>query len=162
MRSGEPRIGLPQRPLEGRLIAGVCAGFAERYLVDVTLVRLAFILLALAWGLGLLLYGLLWLLTLEQRGSADGWRDFARGNLGQLRQELSASGRRLSSAWSQLGRRPWPRPLDRRWIAIGAVAAGLLLLLGSFGAFAWLTPMRAVALAVICAGAAVLLTLGRG
>jgi hypothetical protein len=86
----------------------------------------------------------------------------ARGNFGQLRQDLSESGRRLSSAWAQLGRRPWPRPLDRRWIAIGAVAAGLLLLLGSFGAFAWLTPLRAVALAVIVGGAAVLLTMGRG
>jgi phage shock protein PspC (stress-responsive transcriptional regulator) len=64
MRRDEPRIRWPRRPLEGRLLAGVCAGIAEQYLVDVTLVRLAFLLLALAWGLGLLLYSLIWLLTL--------------------------------------------------------------------------------------------------
>src|SRR6266498_866316 len=45
---------------EGRAIAGVCAGIAQALVVDVTLVRLVFALLALAGGAGILLYLALW------------------------------------------------------------------------------------------------------
>jgi phage shock protein PspC (stress-responsive transcriptional regulator) len=39
-----------------RIIGGVCSGFAEYFQVDVTLVRLAFVFVALLGGLGVLLY----------------------------------------------------------------------------------------------------------
>jgi phage shock protein C len=46
-----------QRPLQGRKIAGVCAGFAEYFEVDVTLIRvLAVIGLFFSLGTGLLAY----------------------------------------------------------------------------------------------------------
>jgi phage shock protein C len=44
-----------------KMIAGVCAGLAERYGIDPVLVRLAFALLALHGGLGLLAYVILWI-----------------------------------------------------------------------------------------------------
>ena len=43
-----------------RVVAGVCGGIAARLAVDVTLVRLAFAILALCGGAGLLLYLALW------------------------------------------------------------------------------------------------------
>jgi len=43
-------------------IAGVCGGVARYLGVDPTVVRLAWILLSLVWGAGLLLYLLAWLL----------------------------------------------------------------------------------------------------
>ena len=39
-----------------RMICGVCAGVAEYFGIDPTLVRLAFLLLAAGWGSGLLAY----------------------------------------------------------------------------------------------------------
>lgn len=45
-----------------RMIAGVCGGLAEYLNVDPVLVRLAFVVLGLASGVGLVLYVLLWLL----------------------------------------------------------------------------------------------------
>lgn len=42
-------------------LAGVCAGLANYFSVDPTLVRLLFIVLTLAGGPGLLLYIILWL-----------------------------------------------------------------------------------------------------
>ncbi len=46
-----------------RKIGGVCGGLGERFEIDPVLFRIAFILLALACGLGILLYVALWLLV---------------------------------------------------------------------------------------------------
>jgi phage shock protein C len=52
---------LPFRQSEDdRVLAGVCGGVASALVVDATLVRLAFALLALAGGAGILLYLALW------------------------------------------------------------------------------------------------------
>ena len=42
-------------------IAGVCAGLAEYFRIDPTLVRLIFVFLALAGGPGLLIYIIMWI-----------------------------------------------------------------------------------------------------
>ncbi len=49
-----------ERSGDDRVVAGVCGGLAKRLGVDATLVRLAFALLALAGGAGILLYFALW------------------------------------------------------------------------------------------------------
>ena len=55
-------IGAPplERSEHDRVIAGVCGGLASALRVDATLIRLAFALLALAGGAGILLYFALW------------------------------------------------------------------------------------------------------
>jgi len=45
-----------------RMIAGVCGGLAAYLEVDPVLVRLAFVVLFLASGLGLVIYAILWLI----------------------------------------------------------------------------------------------------
>jgi len=45
-----------------RKVGGVCGGLGERFEIDPVLFRVAFILLALVFGLGILLYVVLWLL----------------------------------------------------------------------------------------------------
>ena len=47
------------RSQQDRMIGGVCGGLAEYFRLDPTLVRLAFVLLALADGFGLLAYFIL-------------------------------------------------------------------------------------------------------
>ena len=44
------------RKEEGKLIAGVCAGIAEYFSIDVTVVRLAWIILSLLAGCGVIAY----------------------------------------------------------------------------------------------------------
>ena len=44
-----------------RMVAGVCGGLATYLGVDPVLVRLAFVILLLASGVGLAIYGILWL-----------------------------------------------------------------------------------------------------
>ncbi len=55
-----------ERPREGRIIAGVAAGVAERYDVDVIWIRLGFVFLAMFGGSGVLVYLVAWLLIPEQ------------------------------------------------------------------------------------------------
>jgi len=51
------------RPREGRMLAGVCAGAAKRWNLDITLVRIVTVALTLISGVGLALYVAAWLLT---------------------------------------------------------------------------------------------------
>jgi phage shock protein C len=67
--SGGKRLLL--RPRKGRLVAGVCAGLADYFGVDVNLVRLGFGVFTVFWGLGLLIYGLAWLVLPEDGESSS-------------------------------------------------------------------------------------------
>jgi phage shock protein C len=51
---------------DGRVVAGVCAGLAAYFGVDPTLVRLAFALLAVFGGAGILLYLCAWVVMPEE------------------------------------------------------------------------------------------------
>jgi signal transduction histidine kinase len=67
-----PRARLNQvtRRSKGRVVAGVASGIGDALQIDPVLVRLAFVVLTLASGLGAILYGLLWVMLPSQ--SADG------------------------------------------------------------------------------------------
>jgi phage shock protein PspC (stress-responsive transcriptional regulator) len=152
----------PARAADERLLGGVCAGVSRALGVDVTLVRLAFLVLVLAWGIGALLYAALWLAMPDPDGrSARHWRDRVRMRARDAGGDVAAWGNRLAESWHQAGRDPWPRPLGRRWMAILLVSFGALALLASLGVFGWVTPIRAASLAMVVVGAGALITMRR-
>lgn len=58
------------RPLRGRVVAGVALGLAQHLRLPVWLVRLAFVVLAFAGGIGIVLYAALWaVLPLDVHGT---------------------------------------------------------------------------------------------
>jgi phage shock protein PspC (stress-responsive transcriptional regulator) len=57
------------RPLEGRMLGGVCEGVARHFDLDVALVRLAVAVLTVCGGIGLPLYLAGWLLIPEEHAS---------------------------------------------------------------------------------------------
>ena len=59
------------RRREGRLLAGVCAGLAAYFGVDVNLVRLGFGVFTVFWGLGALIYALGWVLLPDEGESSS-------------------------------------------------------------------------------------------
>ena len=65
-----PSTPLFVRPTEGRMFAGVCAGVAKRWDLDVTLVRIVTVVLTLLSGVGLVAYVAAWLLTPSVDGPA--------------------------------------------------------------------------------------------
>jgi phage shock protein C len=50
----------------GRKIAGVCLGFAEYFDIDVTLIRIVWLVLAICGGAGLLAYIIAWIVMPEE------------------------------------------------------------------------------------------------
>ena len=54
------------RSTADRMVAGVCAGLAEYFGIDPVLMRLLFVVLALAGGPGILIYILLWIIMPEE------------------------------------------------------------------------------------------------
>ena len=55
-----PRL---RRPVEGRLIAGVAQGAAAQLRLDPVVLRLAFVLLTVVHGVGVVAYAALWMFT---------------------------------------------------------------------------------------------------
>jgi phage shock protein C len=54
------------RPREGRKIAGVCAGFAEYFDIDVILLRVIWVLSIFLTGAGLIAYAIGWVVMPEE------------------------------------------------------------------------------------------------
>jgi phage shock protein PspC (stress-responsive transcriptional regulator) len=148
-----------QRPMEGRLLFGVCAGLAHAARLDAMLVRLAFTLLALASGVGLLLYVLVWLLTPVEADSRTAFGQVLRRNLQGLPDELRHLAERTSVLWARREEAASPDAPSRRWAGLTLVGGGVLLLLYSLGLFSWLGPLQLIGLAVIAIGASLLLNM---
>lgn len=64
--SSVSRRPLLRRSRSDRVLGGVCAGLAHVFGTDPLLIRLVFIVMALAQGAGLLVYILLWILVPEE------------------------------------------------------------------------------------------------
>ena len=57
-----------RRPLDDRIIAGVCSGIGRYFKVDPVLIRVAFAAAAvLTWGVALLAYPIMWFLIPEEQ-----------------------------------------------------------------------------------------------
>jgi phage shock protein C len=54
------------RPRANRKLAGVCAGFAEYFDLDVTLLRVVCLLVAIFTGIGVLAYPIAWIVMPEE------------------------------------------------------------------------------------------------
>jgi phage shock protein PspC (stress-responsive transcriptional regulator) len=59
------------RTREGRIVAGVCSGIAAYFGIDSTLVRLAFAVLTIFGGAGILIYLLAWIVIPEEGGDGS-------------------------------------------------------------------------------------------
>lgn len=54
------------RSKDGAVLGGVCSGLSERFKVDVSLVRIAFLLALFGMGFGLGIYIILWIVLPEK------------------------------------------------------------------------------------------------
>jgi phage shock protein C len=75
----QPQQPPPQPPARklyrsetSRMLAGVCGGLADYFNIDVTLVRILFVVLAVFGGSGIVLYGAMWQLVPEESDVVSG------------------------------------------------------------------------------------------
>lgn len=81
------------RSEKGKVIGGVCSGLSEHYNTDPIFIRLIFILLSLVNGLGIIIYGVLWLIL--PRGikvaaeEAEVWKEVEKStDSGDIQEDL--------------------------------------------------------------------------
>lgn len=79
---GGPNLAGLRRARHGRMIGGVAAGVAECFGIDVTLVRVAAVVFALAGGLAIPIYLAMWLLVPEEGTEHTILSNFMRGPVG--------------------------------------------------------------------------------
>jgi phage shock protein PspC (stress-responsive transcriptional regulator) len=115
------------RSTEDKMIAGVCAGIAAYLGVDSVFVRLAFLLLFFASGVGLILYIILMIIMPSQVNLDRSGNQTYQDNFDEYSGELSENVKRVKQY-----------PQGR------SIAAGLLIIFGLFmlfSNFGWLTAL---------------------
>jgi phage shock protein C len=127
------------RSTNDRIVAGVCGGLAAYLGIDTILVRLAFLLLIPASGLGPLIYLILWLLMPEEGAGDKSAGDIVQENLNQMGETVSESAQRFGN-----------HSQGPTLLAIGFILLGLYFLLQNASWFggAMLGPLLLVALGI--------------
>jgi phage shock protein PspC (stress-responsive transcriptional regulator) len=147
-----------ERPAEGRLVAGVCEGVSRATRVDVNFLRLAFVVLALANGIGLLAYLVLWVSIRDEGHGGGSWQEIATSNVRGITSDSIRAGEGFVATWFEDDPRlDGPR---RRQMGFGLIAAGAFVLFYSLGFFAWLGLSGSLGVAAIVVGSAVLASAG--
>jgi phage shock protein PspC (stress-responsive transcriptional regulator) len=123
------------RPEEGRWGAGVAAGLARRWDIDVVLIRGVFVALSIVGGLGVAAYGLAWLLLPQDDGRIHLQQairgDFSAGFVGATILSLAAIG-------GGGGPGPWHDGLWFNW----GFPGGLVLTVAVIAGIWWLARGR--------------------
>jgi phage shock protein C len=78
-----------------RIIGGVCSGLGEHFNVDVTLVRVLFVVFGLMTGIGFLLYVLLWILMPEAEAQDVHGTDVIANGLKSVGSDINRIGEEL-------------------------------------------------------------------
>lgn len=139
-----------------RMVGGVCGGLADYFQVDPTLVRVAFVLLALLNGLGLIGYVVLWIIVPRQSRLGTATQDTMRENVEEVTEQAREWGEKVRGKLGG-GERRGSGPY--LWAGI-LILVGLLLLLNNYRLLWWFDIGRLWPLVIIAIGVALLLRRG--
>nr|MBC7245162.1 PspC domain-containing protein [Chloroflexota bacterium] len=133
------------------IIAGVCAGLAEYFGVSPVLLRLIFILVALANGPAVLSYIVLWIILPERSTIGSPQRETVRDNVREMGAEARSLGRELQAMF---GGESQAVGSSNRVIWLGAllILIGVAFLVDSLHLFSWFRLDQLWAIALILAG----------
>ena len=84
-----------------RMIAGVAGGLAAYFNIDPLIMRLAFALLAMFNGIGIMLYLLLWLLLPNEDSVAADSRGQVRENVDEMRTTAQSAAQRVRDMFNK-------------------------------------------------------------
>ena len=80
-----------ERSSDNRMIAGVCGGLAEYLAIDPALVRLAFVILLFASGIGFPLYLILWIIMPREESTQNSGDAVFQENIGEMKETISSN-----------------------------------------------------------------------
>ncbi|MFP4654235.1 MAG: PspC domain-containing protein [Methanohalobium sp.] len=116
-----------------RMLAGVCGGIAEYFDVDPTLIRVAFVILALANGLGILLYIILAIVMPEPKDKDKATTE--QNTTGEPAADEYSKDESFTKTKSPGNRSHTDRNV---WLGIILIILGVFLIVDRFNIFWWL------------------------
>ena len=146
------------RSRSNRIIWGVCGGLADYFGIDPVIVRVIFVLLIFANGLGILAYIILAVVIPAESSKAATPKEALRENVTELKESTSELGREIRSSLAGEEKDEEETAKARRShlniLGIVLIIIGILFLLGSFNLFWWfswgtLWPLILVAIGVL-------------
>ena len=146
------------RSRSDRMVWGVCGGLAKYFGIDPTIVRVIFVLLIFANGLGLLAYVILAIIVPLESSKVTPPKETVRENVEEMKETATELGREIQSTLAgEEGESEEVTKTRRRRLnlfGIVLIVVGILFLLGSFNLFWWfqwgnLWPLIIVAIGVL-------------
>jgi phage shock protein C len=116
------------RVRQGRMIGGVATGLARHLNLDVTLVRLAFVALAFAKGIGLLVYLVMWIIMPDEEMAGGDVSDSLRANVDEIAGQAQRVGQQVGDSLRNGSNRR-----VQMYIGIGLMGVGVLFMLQQIG-----------------------------
>ena len=141
--AGEEKGGAMERKLfrsrSDRMIAGVCGGLGEYLGLDPVWLRLFFVLMVFASGIGLWAYLILWIIVPEEGVETMSPGDTVQANVQDMANRARELGQGIQRGLNVDGS-PSEAPSSSGPFLIGAalVLLGMFLLLRQFNLFSWL------------------------
>ena len=132
------------RSRENAMIGGVCAGIAEYFKIDSSLVRLATVILVFPGGLSIWAYIIAWIIVPQKP-------------IGVSVDRVPADGQESESIADETAEKPGENQDNSRYVVgIVLVALGVLFLLNAFDIFRWFSFAKLWPVVLIIVGLAVL------
>ena len=141
-----------------RMIWGVCGGLAKYFDIDPTIIRIIFVVLIFANGLGILAYIILAIVVPLEGSKATEPKDAIKENVAEIKQTATELGQEIRATFA--GEEAKPEEATevsrrrRNFFGIILIVLGVLFLMGSLNLFAWfkwsyLWPLILVAVGLI-------------
>ena len=151
------------RSKSDRMIWGVCGGLAKYFDMDPTIVRLVFVLLIFANGLGILAYLIMAVVVpLEGSKTVDS-KETVKENVEEIKKTANELGHEIRSTLAREDKSEATTISNRRRNMLGIIliAIGILVLLGSLNLFWWFHWVYLWPVVLIAAGLIIILSAKR-
>lgn len=120
------------RSEEDKIIAGICGGLGEFFAIDPVIMRILFVVLALADGIGILVYVIMWLIVPTQTSTSANPTDTINENAKQMGEEIETFAHKLEEK-IQNQESEQDTTNETNWFGIALVVIGIWFLLENFG-----------------------------
>ena len=124
-----------------RMIWGVCGGLAKYFEMDPTIIRIIFVVLIFANGVGILAYIIMAIVVPLQGSKATAPKETIKENVEEIKSTATELGREIRSTFA--GEETKPEEASeishrrRNFFGIILIVLGLLFLMSSLDLFAW-------------------------
>jgi phage shock protein PspC (stress-responsive transcriptional regulator) len=145
------------------MLFGVCGGLAKYFGIDSSVMRIIMVLLALAGGVGVLMYFIMVIIVPLEGSTTTAPRDTIVENAEDIRATAENLGKEIRDTFG--GKKAESEDTAemqarrRNWFGVIIIAIGVIILLATFGVFHYWGVLWAVALIVI--GAVIILSVTR-